>query len=148
TGFAARMAIPNRPTMTFQRLLLGLVEICRRNALLVVLVGAAAAVFAGIFAAGHLGIDTDTDTMFAASLPWRRAAATLKAEFPQFTDLIVAVVDANRPEEAEATAAGLARVLAADPVHFHRATRPDASPFLEREGLLFLEPKQLESLLE
>ncbi len=134
--------------MTLQRLLLGLVDCCRRSALLVLLAGAALSVFGGIYAAGHLGIDTDTDDMFATSLPWRRAALTFKAEFPQFSDLLVAVIDAKEPEEAAATAAGLAKALAADHAHFHSVTRPDASPFLQREGLLFLDAKELEALLE
>ena len=134
--------------MTLERLLLGLVDCCRRSALLVVLGGVVAAVFAGIFAAGHLAIDTDTDDMFAASLPWRRQAAALKAEFPQFTDLLVVVVDAKEPEEAEATAAGLAKALAADHAHFRSVTRPDASHFLQQEGLLFLDAQQLADLLE
>jgi hopanoid biosynthesis associated RND transporter like protein HpnN len=134
--------------MTLERLLLGLVDRCRRSALLVVLGGVAAAVFAGIFAAGHLAIDTDTDSMFAESLPWRRQAAAFKAEFPQFTDLLVLVVDARKPEEADATAAGLAKALAADHAHVRTVTRPDASHFLQQEGLLFLDAQQLADLLE
>jgi uncharacterized protein len=134
--------------MTFHRLLLGLVDRCRRHALLVVLAGAFLAVLAGIYAAGHLGIDTNTDDMFAKSLSWRQEAHRFKAEFPQFTDLLVAVIDAREPEEAEATAAELAKALAVDHAHFHSVTRPDASPFLRQEGLLFLDAKQLEALLE
>ncbi len=134
--------------MGFQRLLDGLVDCCRRNALLVVLAWTVLAVFAAWYAAGHLGVSTDTDEMFADSLPWRRQAAAFKAEFPQFTDLLVVVIDAKEPEAAEATAAALAGALAADHTHFRSVRRPDASPFLRRQGLLFLDPKQLEGLLE
>ncbi len=67
------------------------------------------------------------------------------AEFPQFSNLLVAVINAKEPEEADATAAGLAAALAADHVHFRTVTRPDASPFLTREGLLLLDTKQLEA---
>lgn len=134
--------------MEFQRLLVGLVDFCRRRALLVVAVAIAAAVFAGFFAAAHLGISTDTDEMFAKSLPWRQQALAFKAEFPQFTDLLVIVIDAKEPEEAEATAAGLAAALAADHVHFQGVRRPDSSAYFDREGLLLLDKKQLESLLE
>ncbi|HEY1260028.1 MAG TPA: MMPL family transporter, partial [Stellaceae bacterium] len=130
------------------RLLVGLVDYCRRNALPVVLAGAALAGLAGWYAAGHLGINTDTDEMFAASLAWRQHALKFKAEFPQFTDLLVAVIDAREPEEADATAAALAQALSADHQHFLRVSRPDASPFLSQEGLLFLDPKQLEDLLD
>ena len=134
--------------MSFQSLLAGLVDRCRRNAVAVVVAAAALAAFAGAYAASHLGISTDTDRMFAESLPWRQRAAAFKAEFPQFTDLLVAVIDAKEPEEAEATAAALAQAMAADHAHFHTVTRPDALPFLRKEGLLLLDTKQLESLLD
>ncbi len=134
--------------MLFQRLLVGLVDYCRRHGLLVVLGGLALAGFAGVYAAHHLGISTDTDEMFARSLPWRQRALAFKAAFPQFSDLLVAVINAKEPEQAEATAAGLAAALAEDHVHFRALSRPDSSPFLNREGLLFLDTKQLAALLE
>src|SRR5215471_15193877 len=134
--------------MTFQRLLAGLVDSCRRNAALVVLGSLILAVFCGWYAARHLGINTDTDRMFAESLPWRQRAIALKAEFPQFQDLLVAVIDAREPEEADATADALAAALVQDNQHFFSVRRPDASPFLRQEGLLFLDPDQLESLLD
>ena len=58
-------------------------------------------------AAGRLGVSTDLNGLFAASLPWKQREAALKADFPQFTKLIVAVVDAGVPEEAQATADAL-----------------------------------------
>src|SRR5712671_4810841 len=134
--------------MTFQRLLVGLVDFCRRRALLVILTSGALAVFAGWYAAGHLGITTDTDEMFSASLPWRQRAEMSKKLFPRFQDLLVAVIDAKEPEQAEDTAAALAESLAADHEHFLTVRRPDASPFLKKEGLLFLETSQLESLVD
>jgi hopanoid biosynthesis associated RND transporter like protein HpnN len=134
--------------MTFQRLLVGLVDRCGRNALHVVLAGGLVAVFAGWYAAGHLGISTDTDLMFAESLPWRQRAMMFKSYFPQFQDLLVAVIDAREPEEAEATATALAEALTQDPAHFLTVRRPDDSPFLKQEGLLFLDPHELETVLD
>jgi hopanoid biosynthesis associated RND transporter like protein HpnN len=134
--------------MTFSALLVGLVDFCRRNALSVILAGVFLVIFSGWYATGHLGITTDTDKMFAASLPWRQRADMFKKLFPQFQDLLVAVIDAKEPEEADATAAALAKSLASDHEHFLSVRRPDASPFLEREGLLYLDTAQLESLTE
>jgi uncharacterized protein len=134
--------------MLFQRLLVGLVEFCRRHALAVIVTSAVLSIFAGSYAVGHLSITTDTDAMFSASLPWRQRAETFKKLFPQFQDLLVAVIDAREPEEADDTAAALAASLAADPEHFLTVRRPDASPFLKKEGFLFLETGQLESLVE
>jgi uncharacterized protein len=134
--------------MRFQRLLVGLVDRCRRNALRVVLAGVFLSIFAAWYAAGHLRINTDTDEMFAASLPWRQRAEVFKGYFPQFRDLLVAVIDAKEPEEAEDTAAALAEKLEQDSEHFLSVRRPDASPFLKQEGMLFLDTAQLESLLD
>ena len=134
--------------MTFPALLVGSVDFCRRNALFVVLAGVLLVIFSGWYAAGHLGITTETDEMFAASLPWRQRAEMFKKLFPQFQDLLVAVIDAKEPEEADATAAALAKELGGDHAHFLSVRRPDASPFLEQEGLLYLDTPQLESLIE
>jgi uncharacterized protein len=134
--------------MTIQPLLVGLVDRCRANALAVVLAGLVLALFAGWYAAGHLGIDTDTDDMFAASLPWRQRAEMFKSYFPQFRDLLVAVIDAKVPEEADATADALAERLAGDREHFLSVRRPDSSAYLKKEGLLFLDTGQLEALTE
>jgi uncharacterized protein len=134
--------------MRFQRLLVGLVDFCRRHAVLVIGAAAILAAFSGVYAASHLRISTDTDKMFAASLPWRQRAIAFQAEFPQFNDLLVVVIDAKAPEEAEATAADLAAALAKDHAHFRAVSRPDATPFLKKEGLLFLGPKKLEKVLD
>ena len=134
--------------MIFQRFLVGLVDCCRRNALLVALAGAVLAAAAGTYAATRLGITTETDKMFAESLPWRQRELAFEAEFPQFTNLLVVVIDAKAPEQADATAAALAEALSADKAHFTAVRRPDALPFLRKEGLLFLDTKQLEALLE
>ncbi|MBV9814275.1 MAG: MMPL family transporter, partial [Alphaproteobacteria bacterium] len=134
--------------MTFAALLVSLVDFCRRNALFVIFAGVLLVIFSGWYAAGHLGITTDTDEMFAASLPWRQRAEIFKKLFPQFQDLLVAVIDAKEPEEAENTAASLAQALAEHREHFLSVRRPDASPFLQQEGLLFLDTAQLESLID
>ena len=105
-----------RVPMTLHRLLVGLVEFSRRNAVAVVVAGVLLAAFSAWFAAGHLGVNTDTDKMFSADLPWRQRADQLNRDFPQFTDLLVSVIDAREPEEAEATAAALAAA--------RRRTRP------------------------
>jgi hopanoid biosynthesis associated RND transporter like protein HpnN len=129
------------------RLLVGLVDFSRRNALAVVLACVLLAAFSAWFAMHHLGVSTDTDRMFAASLPWRQRAVEMNKDFPQFHDLLVAVIDSKIPEEADATAAALAEKLSADPAHFRTVRRPDASPFFAKEGLLFLDEKQLGDLM-
>ena len=134
--------------MILNRLIVGLAEFSRRHALFVALGGLLLAAFSAWYAVTHLSVSTDTDRMFSSSLPWRQQAAELDKAFPQFTGLLVAVIDAHEPEEADATAAALADALAKDHVHFNSVRRPDASPFLRKEGLLFLDTKQLSDLMD
>lgn len=133
--------------MSFQRLLVDVVDLCRKHALLVVLAGILLAAFSGWYASSNLGISTDTDKMFSDQLPWRQRAKALDRAFPQNRDIIAVVIDAREPEEADVTASALAALLAADHKNFRTVRRPDASPFLSREGLLFLDQKPLEQVL-
>jgi uncharacterized protein len=104
---------------------------------------------AGIFAIyARLGVTTDTDGLFSASLPWKHRQAELRAAFPQGEELLVVVINAAIPEEADSTASALTEALRADKVHFSSVRQPDASPFLERNALLFLDVDPLQDLLD
>ena len=130
-----------------QHALVGLVDRSRRHAWFVVIAGMLLAGASGLYASRHLGISTDTDQMFAASLPWRQHAMALSRAFPQSQGLLVAVIDGDTPEAADATAQGLAHALSDDHTHFTEVRRPDASPYLRKEGLLLLPVQQLTDLL-
>ena len=133
--------------MSLPSLFAALVGHTRRHALTVVLLGVVATALSAWFGATHLGVTTDTDALFSAALPWRQRQIAQERDFPQFNDLLVAVVDAKLPEAANQTAAALAAALRADPAHFQDVRQPDASAYLAREGLMFLDAKDLESLL-
>ncbi len=130
------------------RLLVRLVDFSRRHALSVLVAGVLLAVFAAWVASVRLGVSTNTDLLFKPSLAWRQQAVEMGKDFPQFRDLLVAVVDARIPEEADATANELAARLSTDHAHFLTVRRPDANPFLQKEGLLFLQTKQLSALMD
>ena len=125
-----------------------LIERSRQNALVVVVAAAVVGLLAITYTAGYLALNSETDLLFSPDLPWRQRAAAFKAAFPQFQNLLVAVIDAREPEEAEATAAALAEAITADRTHFQTVRRPDASPFLRQEGLLFLDRGKLETMLD
>ena len=134
--------------MSLSGLLAALVGHSRRRAPLVLLAGLLLAALSAWFGAAHLGINTDTDAMFPARLPWRQRQIAWQHDFPQFDNLLVGVVDAALPEQADATAAALAAALAPDRAHFRAVRRPDASPWLARNGLMFLDAKELGALLD
>ncbi len=128
--------------------LVRLVEASRRHAVLVFVIAVALAGLSGLVAHARLGVSTDTDKLFRVSLPWRQRQIAFQTAFPQFHNQLVAVVDARIPEEADATAAALAARLRADPAHFKTVSQPDVSPYLARNGLLFLDQKTLGPLLD
>ena len=100
-----------------------------------VLVGLLLAGASGLYASRHLGINTDTDQMFAASLPWRQHAMALSRAFPQSQGLLVAVIDGDTPEAADATAQGLAQALSDDHTHFTDGPTPGCLTVLPQGGV-------------
>ncbi|HEV2550258.1 MAG TPA: MMPL family transporter [Stellaceae bacterium] len=134
--------------MTLLDSLAWLVERSQRHALIVMLAAGIMAGAGAITTARHLGINTNTNLMFPESLPWRHNAIAFMRDFPQFSDLLVAVVDGRIPEATESTAADLAAALAQDHTDFKTVHRPDSSPFLSQEGLLFLDTPRLEAVLD
>ncbi len=134
--------------MAERSFLASVVSLSARRAKTVLLAGLVLAVLSGWLAATRLSVTTDIATLFNPSLPWKQRETELKRLFPQQEDLLVAVVDASTPEAAEATAAGLAAALARSSAHFYFARRPDALPFFDRNGLLFLDRAALSALLD
>ncbi len=124
-----------------------LVGLARRRAWLVVMASCLLAAAGLFYTAGHLRIDTDTTHMFAPSLPWRQAQIAEARNFPQFNQLIVAVVRGATPEEAAETARALTAALNADKADFHDARYPAGASFYRQDGLLLLPVDQLAKLL-
>ncbi|GBQ79925.1 hypothetical protein AA13595_0163 [Gluconacetobacter johannae DSM 13595] len=125
-----------------------LVAVCSHRAVLVlllfvILVGGAVAC-----SMKRLDVTTDTGTMFSASLPWKKRSDELARLFPQNQDRLVAVIDADLPEEAQVTARELADRLRGDTAHFQSVELPQQDPYLVRNGLMFLDNKTLASVLD
>lgn len=116
--------------MSLQSLLVRLADACSQRAKLVLPIGAIVAVLSVLFATHHLGVSTDTSAMFSSKLVWQRNAQELARDFPQFDNVLVAAVSADKPEEAEATAADLAAALSKNTQNITDVSRPDADPFL------------------
>jgi|RhiMethySRZTD1v2_1073278.scaffolds.fasta_scaffold08988_3 hopanoid biosynthesis associated RND transporter like protein HpnN len=116
---------------------------CCRFPYLVILTAAIASAAATEYARRHFAIDTDTSQLISSALPWRQRELQLDRAFPQRTDTIVVVVDGLTPELADGSAGALAEALAAKPDLFHSVRRPDAGPFFDQNGLLFLSTAEL-----
>jgi len=125
------------------KIIIAIVAAARRHAAVFII---GFLVLAGLgmrYTASHLSIDTDTEHLFAASLPWRQAEIQEDRNFPQFSDVTVAVVRAATPEEAQETAVALNAALNADKANFRGATYESGDAFYTSEGLLLLPPDGL-----
>jgi hopanoid biosynthesis associated RND transporter like protein HpnN len=125
-----------------------LVAFCSRHRIGVVLAALLLAALSLWTTQRYLGVTTDTAGMFANTLPWKQRSDDLARAFPQNDDLIVAVVDARIPEEAEATANALAASLRAGPTRFENITQPDALPYLQKNAFLLVDTPALQELLD
>ena len=115
--------------------------------LAVLAVALVVAVLAGRATLG-LGIDTSTDDMISPETRFLRVWHDIKGRFPQRSDILVVVIEADTPDRAEDGAARLAEALASRPELFTHVRRPDGGEFLARNGLLYLDREELLDLFD
>ena len=125
-----------------------IVDIARRHAALVTIAAVLLTLGAGIYAAGHLGVDTDLEHMLPTDVGWRRNEIALDKAFPQNINLLVVVIDGDTAELADRAARDLSDRLRAEPELFTYVRRPDGGEFFDRNGLLFLPVPELEAMSE
>ncbi|GBQ23283.1 hypothetical protein AA0472_1044 [Acetobacter estunensis NRIC 0472] len=124
------------------------IVLCAKRAWLVVAIFMTLAAAAVWVSSTHLGVTTDTDKMLSDKLAWKQRSDMMGRLFPQKDNLLVAVIEADLPEEGRATARALAAKLSADHEHFNYVRLPDDDPYLNRNGLMFLDPKPLAKVLD
>ena len=125
-----------------------LVDLSRRFACLVTLLGVALTAVSGYYASTHLSLDTDIDKLLDQNLPWRKREMAYDKDFPQFSNLIAIVIDGATPDQAEDAAAALAERLKTDPDLFKSVKRPDGSDFFRKNGMLFLSKAEVQSFAD
>lgn len=130
----------------YRKVIVRLVETSGRAAagLLITIILLTAGLF--YYTATHLSLDTNTVKMLDPRLPFRQLERELERAFPQFTDLIVVVVDAKSAGDAEATANKLAAKIKQTPDLTRSIYQPGQGAFFARNGLLYLEKDDLWAL--
>ncbi|MEX2618422.1 MAG: MMPL family transporter [Alphaproteobacteria bacterium] len=119
-----------------------------RHARSVIVICGILTVAAAWFAAGNLAIDTSTTNMISAETPFRQNAIAYDRAFPQFSDLIVIVVDAPSSDAATAMAKALTGALRGKGDLFKGIEYPEGDPFFRRAGLLYLDLESLSALAD
>ncbi len=124
------------------------IDASQRHARVVV---AASLVLAGLalgWAAGHLGVNSNTDDLLSEDLPHRRHHAALTREFGDSGHDLIVVVDGATVTLAHEAARTLSERLAADGARFEKVATPGSGAFFDRNGLLYLDVEELELLAD
>lgn len=121
---------------------------CGRHVALVLTIFALLCMGSAWLSLNHLGITTETDKLFADTLPWKQKNHQIESLFPGEKNTLVAIISAATPEEGRETANALTAILSKDRAHFDRVDQPDANPFYTRNAFLFIDTKQLDTLLD
>jgi predicted RND superfamily exporter protein len=98
------------------------------------------------YAAGNLGVNTDTANMISASLPWRQHFNEYRSAFPARDRNLLVVVDAPTSARAGEFAAQLLAELRREPERYRSIVMQGEGEFFARNGLLYLPLRQVEDL--
>ncbi len=136
------------PNNFYSRALAGWVDLVRRAAVTVTVLGVVATAAALYYAVNQLGISTATGDMISRDAPYRRGWEDFKRAFPHFVDSILVVIDGDTTDAAEDAAAALAQRLRAEPALFPDVYRPEGDPFFVKNGLLYLSLDELATVTD
>jgi len=112
----------------------------------VILIMLALAGFSFYYTINNLGMNTDTRDMLSKDLDWRQRDLEYDREFPQFTDNITVVVEAQTPDQASDAAMVLYNALTKETKLFKSVYYNRALPIFRKSALLFLDKEELQDL--
>lgn len=98
------------------------------------------------FTVANLKINTSVIDLMDPDLPFMKNVLEFDRVFPQETDVIVVVIDADTPERASAAALALTERLKPQTAAIKSVFYPEGDPFFRRHGLLFADVAELEAL--
>ncbi|WEY41824.1 MMPL family transporter [Paraburkholderia sp. SUR17] len=96
------------------------------------------AVLSSIYVVQHFRINTDVSQLIENDKDWAALGDAIDQAFPQRTQTVLVVVEADAPEFADTAADELAASLKKDTSEFSSVTQPAGGPFFQHNGLLFL----------
>jgi hopanoid biosynthesis associated RND transporter like protein HpnN len=95
----------------------------------------------------HFGLDSNTENIVSSHAAWRERELAFDRAFPQFSNLIVVVIDSPSPERDAQAATMLTARLSQQKAFFQSVRRPDAGPFFEHDGVLLLPTTEVQGTL-
>ncbi len=127
-----------------RRLLAKWVSFVQNHALSVFVIASVMTVGILYYSLTHFKINTDVNGMISEKLHFRRLDNDFTKAFPQLSDTIVVVIDADTPEFAVDARTRVAARLRAEKAMFKDVYEPGGGVFFEKNGLLYLSVEELE----
>ena len=98
------------------------------------------------YTARHLSINTDTAELIAPDAPFQQFSRKYEKAFSQDLHTLLLVVESETPELTKSATKRLQRLLNSNTEHVNSAYIPDDNEFFRRNGLLYLDTDELQSL--
>ena len=125
-----------------------LVDACRRHAIPTLVLVLAITLALGVYTARHLGLNTNTLSLFSPDLPWIERDVEMNRLFRSRSDEVIVVIDGATAALAQQAARDLAAELRREPALFPLVLQPDSNDYLVTHGLMFLAPDKLETVVD
>jgi hypothetical protein len=104
------------------------------------------AVISGVYVARHFEMDSRSENLISASVPWRQREIEFNRAFPQQDNLTLVVIEGATPERAEEAAITLKAALLKRPDMFPVVRDLQGDPFFAKNGLLYLPLQQVRDI--
>ena len=127
-------------------LLVRWVDFARKLALPWLLIAVIAGTAGLTYTLNNLSINTSTSDMLSEELLFRRNETALQDAFPQLSNTLSIIVEAESAELAEDAAEQLVAALASRDQLFRSLFYPEMDPFFRQNGLLYLDVEALQDL--
>ena len=114
----------------------------------IVILSVLATAAAMYYTVNNLEMNTSTKDMLSPKLPWRKLDTEIEKQFPQYTDNIIAVVEAATPDQAQDAATSLYHALQQETKLFKDVYYPNDLPIFKESALLFLDTDELQDLAD
>jgi len=98
------------------------------------------------YAVTTLSLNTDMSQMLSANLPYRQAEELFRKTFPQFSNSVLLVVEADTPEMADTAVAIIEERLTNQQELIQSVYVPNGEPYWKTHALLYLDVEELQTV--
>lgn len=120
----------------------------QKRARAVIIIAVLATIGVLFYSVRNFSVNTDLSDMISEKLPFRRVEKDFSRAFPNLSNNIVAVIEADSADQAMSARDKLLERLKSEKTLFKNFYAPGAGSFFEKNGLLYLDTPKLEDFAD